>query len=135
MPANGKSVPPLFSSSDIGPSSLIVLNASFNDTLPLAVPGNALNDKLRIAIECLMGSIDGCLRHSPSKTNSTAKHALPANANVENNRIQILTNLLHTLTQLPAQISSAASTSSIDSFDAYPLVKDQDPTDTSEVPL
>ena len=130
MPVNGKSIPPLFSSSDIGPSSLTVLNASLNNTLLPAVPGNALNNKARIANECSMGSIDECSRRFPSVTNLRTEHALPAKTGEET----ILTNLLHNLHQFPAQPSSAASTSSADSVDAYPLVKDQDPTDTSEVP-
>jgi hypothetical protein len=42
--------------------------------------------------------------------------------------------LQHNLFQFPAQPSSATSISSADSVDAYPLVEDQDPTTTSEVP-
>ncbi len=102
-----------------------------------AVPGNALNNNhLRNGNDRWMGNIDERLSHFPSMTNLTAKHALPANAKTEEKDTKlILTNLLHTLTQLPTQTNSMASTSSINSIDAYPLVKGQDPPDASEIPL
>ena len=81
-----------------------------------------------------MGNIDKCLSPFPSMTNLTAKHDLPANAKTEEkDKKQILTNLLHTLTQLPTQTNSMASTGSINSVHAYPLVKAQDPPDAFEV--
>ena len=77
-----------------------------------------------------MGNIDERSSHSLSMTNSTTEHALPAKTGPET----ILTYLLHSSFQFPAQPSSVASTSSINSVDAYPLVEAQDPPDNSEVP-
>jgi hypothetical protein len=69
-------------------------------------------------------------------TNSTAEHALLTNVKTdEKDTKQILTNLLHTSTQLPAQTNSVTSTSSIDRVNTDLLVKAQDPPDASEVPL
>jgi hypothetical protein len=77
-----------------------------------------------------MGSIVEPSSHSPSLTNSRAKHAPLYNAGDE----MTLTYLQHNMSQLPAQPSSATSISSADSVNAYPLVEDQEPTTTSEVP-
>ena len=80
--------------------------------------------------DCLMGSIDERSSLPPSLTNSRAKHALLYKTGDET----ILAYLQHSSFQSPAHPSSATSISSADCVDAYPLVEDQDPTTTSEVP-
>ena len=130
---SGRSVPPLLCSSDNGPSSPSILNTCLNDSLPLAVPGNASNNNVSQLADlsgCRLGGNDEPSSHSPRLTSPGAKHAPFYNTGDET----IPTYLHHNVVQPSAKPSSATSISSANSVDAYPLVEDQEPTTTSEVP-